>query len=87
LAKGRLHSSEQINKLHGPIDGKRALCGQIGSVSHIFSTCALAKFPGVLGALFDVQGNLLRFMSLSAVKSSSAWDKMDDLAPFRCPGL
>jgi hypothetical protein len=44
MLRGRLPSSEQIRKRHGPSNGMCALCGVFEDLNHIFFHCALAKF-------------------------------------------
>lgn len=46
LERGRLPSSAQINRRHGPSDGRCVLCGSLETVSHIFFACSLASFIG-----------------------------------------
>jgi hypothetical protein len=43
LIRGRLPSSEQIAKRHGPSDGRCALCSGIEDCNHIFFSCPIAR--------------------------------------------
>ena len=44
FARGRLPSNDQIVLRHGPSDGQCALCEVPEDASHIFFSCALARF-------------------------------------------
>jgi hypothetical protein len=44
LMRGKLPSSEQVAKRHGPYNGLCSLCGEIEDCNHIFFTCPMAIF-------------------------------------------
>jgi hypothetical protein len=58
MAKGKMPTNDQIQRRHGNLDGKCALCGQVESINHIFFSCVLASFmwSGIREA-FGVQWN------------------------------
>ncbi|KAK1648684.1 hypothetical protein QYE76_066489 [Lolium multiflorum] len=44
LIWGKLPSSEQVAKRHGPSNGRCSLCGEMEDCNHIFFTCHMAGF-------------------------------------------
>jgi hypothetical protein len=44
LIRGKLPSSEQVAKRHGPSNGRCSLCGEMEDCNHIFFTCHMAGF-------------------------------------------
>jgi hypothetical protein len=44
LIRGKLPSSEQVAKRHGPSNDRCVLCGEMEDCNHIFFTCPIASF-------------------------------------------